>query len=170
MPKEGRLRGEKEEIMLDRIDAWTIRRFEAFSHFTQVNFGLTSVTWERWCAVLGPVLFGAFSFNWKDVLDWMVAFILLVRFVAAMRPREIQDGFMNPEKLRGRISRVLGFYITSSLALPETCLGAYFGIWAPIFTAGYYFEACDDLPPSESRVKKWLRALTPGKQPQVEAV
>lgn len=151
------------------IDWWIIGRFEAFSHWTQRNLGLTSVEWQRLFLAAAAVerilgvgfagLEGAFTvfFLLMFSVDFIKSFKTLV-------PRESDDApGMNPEKARSRCIRPIcligGLYFGGLYFLPSN-MHTFIGLWYQLFMVSWYFECCDDLPPGVSRLKALLKSMS----------
>lgn len=153
------------------IDSFILNRVERLSHCLQKTFGLRSQKSAQLC-------YGAFIAN---VLRWIIGgklahekgsswwwlgivpvYVLVYLVVMPSQEKTIDElnamGFSNPYKYRTGliVSRLI------DIAFIGLELAGHNGTWACNFvllTFSDYFQACDDLPPGKSRVRKFVDAI-----------
>jgi hypothetical protein len=141
--------------MLQVLDAFIIRCLEAFSHWTQRTCGLKSDTWER-AGYLVSAIFAAHSHQHWFVFVWL-AYLFLYSFDRDKpQVRDSDNITLNPQKIKHTkiwsVCAILAICFT-----PYDCLHA--SLWYEFIILGYYFTACDDLPPGTSNLKRMIRSM-----------
>lgn len=151
----------RERITLLTLDSWLIDRCERFSHRTQTWFGLSSATWERWSFLISGFFFAMKELPevWRDPFAWIVLFFIALRFVHSFRDRGPAgiDETANPEKTQYRLSRPVLLIVASIWVVPDFLGRGTLSL--QFWVLGWYFAACDDLPPGESKVKQLLKSF-----------
>lgn len=149
--------------MLQAIDGWIITKFEAFSHWTQRNFGITSGRWAQLFVLLAALMMirRIAMAGWgMRIMEFLVMLEFLGRFLwqGSRTNAPMSDkATMNPQKLiyGVRVAGVIGIL----MFLPLDVMSINF--WFEASVIGMYFQACDDLPYSKSRLGQWLESLMP---------
>ena len=145
-----------------RADAWIIARLESFCHWTQRNFGLASPTWERWSYVIsiGFVILHLAKYEYSAII---LLFGLVIDFYRSFRRKTSQGEAMsmNPDKA-GPIRSIRCFVVACVLLMAPADIYLR-DLFLQFWWLGKYFHLCDDLPPSASRLKVWLRSFFKGR-------
>lgn len=158
------------------IDRFILNRVEKLSHCLQKTFGLG-------CQLTANLVYGGFivRFISIDIVNALIQkhysfaatlgcgilpIYLLVYFVAnpfigkinnELNARGIANfSKINPRSIRMRLIGLLmsGFFYAVGLVIPT-----YWGTNMLLVTLSEYFQACDDLPPGKSRVRKFVDAI-----------
>jgi hypothetical protein len=155
---------------MERVDAFLISLFERFAHWTQREFGMTAVHLARGCYCVAILfrIFGRMVRDWGKwgtvAWDGFIVFWLALRLLEVSEPASSSGSVMNPEKCRHQVGRILCVVLVVifwPLDWPRD-------MWFECVVLAMYFQACDVLPPSASRVRQFLRSLG-GLRPAVDA-
>jgi len=165
------------------------RRFQSWSGRTNVwlAFQLTNlsiVVYFAWVAVL-YWLTGMFALRVFVALFCGGVFFVLTRtlFKVSLEASETQayrrvaKGLRNPRRIRDAQLRIAFLSLSVLLAWPlwfaYVALGLRFMLLTEalvvLTTAVLYLLACDPLPPSESKVREWIRGLAPARHANANA-
>lgn len=158
------------------IDTFILNRCEAFSHFMQKTFGTKSADLERACLVLATalVVLHMVTMSYPKFLPIRVLLIganifimlgLLGRIHLSYKYDWVKDelqrlGMANSTKVRMAWPRMALLPFTLFLLASDQ------EWWAFSYLA-LYFNACDDLPPGVSRVRKLVESLKASLRPAV---
>mgnify|MGYP007120766334 FL=1 len=164
------------------FDRWLIGRFEAFAHWTQKLCGLTCRNWALVCLVIFIVsvfIMGWDLWNAFTVVAWgMAGMFLLVYVLQQFLDSEKLTIFRlarrvaNSKKISStwlvyRLAMLIG--VANACVLLAACFsvvelaryrleGVLLLIAVAAMAAFMYFDACDPLPPSISKLRTWLDA------------
>lgn len=147
--------------MLQKLDQFILDKFERFSHWTQRTVGITSATWMRVFILLASL----FLIKQAFVSGWLLragcAFMLVIfaiRYSNLTKQEKDADGeeiTANPLKAQTSV-RLVGLVViamTLPIDLPN------FDFWYDLSVVVEYFAACDDLPPSKTKLRQWLESF-----------
>lgn len=146
------------------VDEKVLNAFERFSHLMQRTFGAVAADWERAAYFVALVQFLVKDFA-SDIskhksITWDI--ILFIAWSVSglathwMHNRHSPDGFINSSRIRYRMLR--------SLCLVANIVWFWMMFRERDFcflciTAAWYFEAVTDLPPGESKVRKFINSF-----------
>lgn len=166
--------------VLRKFDGFLLDRAERFSHFMQRTFGTRANDLNRFClvvaagAMLAITVDGALTAkSWLGrtvgvFANALVVGLLFQKFIDSFELDEfhailLSRGFSNPTKAWWHLR--LSLFVIADLM---TSLGVLYGICWGAQLVAFYFQSCDDLPPGESRVRKFLNSLRPTPAPAQE--
>ncbi|MFC1608577.1 hypothetical protein ACFL2R_00385 [Patescibacteria group bacterium] len=161
-----------------KFDLLLVRICERFSHWTQRWFGLTNFWWAKIVIVIGmSMVVASIFFAWPEASNDVIknigiGFFFCLYFCEFVQIFKLekkvcsnlkfqnyakQAGFLNrlvmqlvfflgPIGLRGADALIAGHLGLASLSASWICR-----------IVSFYFASCTPLPPSESKVKKWIR-------------
>jgi len=147
--------------MLQKLDQFILDKFERFSHWTQRTVGITSATWMRVFILLASLFLikQAFTAGWLLRAGFALMLIIFAIRYSMITKREAGSGreeaTANPLKAQPEI-RLWGLLIiavTLPIDLPD------FDFWYDLSVVMEYFAACDDLPPSKTKLRQWLESF-----------
>lgn len=147
------------------LDAWILRRFEVFCHFTQRLCGITSVEWNRLMIMIISVTiidnFPALVHARRFYMLALFCLFLLAWAMASITADSAPLGYRNIREVTDVSWRILWLHVLA-IDIAAVLFGAYswdgVGLLA-VYIAHYYFAAVTDLPPGESKVKEALRSI-----------
>lgn len=153
--------------MLNRVDDFLLTKVERFSHWCQRTVGLNHYHWR----VVFWVATGANVIMTRGALGMaLMLFLLVARAVDYWLEVDPRPGTANIRKITEKESRIGWLTIMLLFFIPDVFIFPQRDYSAELFTFLLYFDAIDDLPPGESRVRQFLRSLRPAPQMQpVEA-
>lgn len=144
-------------------DDWLLDRFEAFSHWTQQWFGLTSKTWQRLflAATVIALIWNRAQLPSIGAADKVICgFLLLSWTVDWFDPSNIgrfSDSLAaNPKRLTQRWLRISSLLILAFALFHDI---KAIDVWWEFRVPALYFEACGDLPWSKSKIRQLLGSL-----------
>jgi len=99
------------------IDSWIITKLEAFSHFTQKLFGLTSKFWERLSYLIAVCLMLAdWTVNEDPILKTLDILLMTIIFLSAIwsviLEKFLNPMFSNPRKISAYALRIIYLILT----------------------------------------------------------
>ena len=144
------------------IDRFILNRVERLSHCLQKTFGLRSQKSAQLCYagmianILRHVINGSL---WWMLLIFPVYLAILAYFMPEQEKRIDSmnaSGLSNPRKISTghMVSRYINMLFTALNFVNPAMMAAM-----ACLTISSYFEACDDLPPGKSRVRKFVDAI-----------
>ncbi|MFC1644640.1 hypothetical protein ACFL08_01280 [Patescibacteria group bacterium] len=161
--------------MLDKIryaESLVLRGFEKFSHWTDRWFGVDNFLWAKISIVaVGAIAVMSvhvddYSFALKCYVNTCIAILFLCYFTTCFfQEKKVKS---NP-RFRNEFEKSWFFSRIFVLGV----LVKYFSVWIMrgreddlvfllswlIFSFSVYFMSCTPLPPSESKVKSWLKKV-----------
>jgi hypothetical protein len=167
--------------MIRRFDGLLLANVERFSHFMQRTFGTKAIDLERASVILAIAFELAYMYQLEVPKSLFTRFALTLAHVAIVASlicrlylthvyRDLPElrerlGVANHAKLIGSDMRVARVGMVALMAVISYLWGF---CWAFQALADY-FDACDNLPPGQSRVRKWLASLRASLAPALEA-
>lgn len=162
-----------------KTDAWIIGKLEVLCHFMQRTFGVKAMDLERLCLLLAIVVLAialptqfyverhTAGHSWliQLLLSELQAGMFLFRFVISFEiQRQRQElaryGIANSGKKPGHALVRLGLLCLCAVFVLLRIKGAGTYLWFDFYALAEYLDACDDLPPGESRVRQFVKALS----------
>lgn len=157
------------------IDRFILNRVENLSHCLQKTFGLG-------CQLTANLLYGGFIVHfvctdvardishkryWMLFLDVPVTLVYsMVYFVVNPWIGKINNelnarGHANSSKINPRSirMRLIGLFLAFLFTVLNLIAPTGWGLNMALITLSEYFQACDDLPPGKSRVRKLVDAI-----------
>lgn len=145
--------------MLHQFDQLILDKFERFSHWTQRMAGIKSNLW----AILNLLVSMAFAL--RDMaapghdlayrtLGWLGIFCAMW-ILHRMKNKPERPEFMNEQK-------ALWWFRVAYLSLVLVGVANHWqrkDFSSEFLLIAFYFEACDDLPPSKSRLRQWVEGF-----------
>jgi len=158
--------------MLQKLDQFILDKFERFSHWTQRVAGITSAHWTQF-AFLMAVLYAI-----KEAMesDWGVRIIIalnIIWFIKGYHDASKKDSLEGNEATANVLKlpvfaafRIVIFFV-GLIALPRAIISNQF--YFIFMVLAWYFEACDDLPPSKSKLSQLIESFNSTPEPATEA-
>ncbi len=156
--------------MLQKLDQFILDKFERFSHWTQRTVGITSATWMRVFILLASLFLikQAFVSGWLLRAGFaLVLIIFAIRYSMFTKQEPETDG----ERIAANLLKVqpeirlwglLVIAMTLPIDLPD------FDFWYDLSVVVEYFAACDDLPPSKSKLRQLIESFNSTPEPAQE--
>lgn len=166
--------------MVAAFDRWLINWFEAFSHWTQKCCGMSCHDWALVCLVVYVVsafIIGFDLWNAFTVLAWSMGGLFLLVYILYQFIDWEKLAIFRLTKRVANSKKISSTWLVYRLAM-LTCVvhacvlaGACFSVpqllryrlegvltlIAVLAITGFlYFDACDPLPPSTSKLRTWL--------------
>ena|SRR5579862_2764683 len=142
-----------------RLDSWVLTRFELLSHFTQRIFGTTSATLVRVFTLIGAALIIKMLIGEHSVFAKVIDLVMMLNrisdFLESYESRP--TGLSNHRKITESRGRLPYMTLSGIFLIPDVITGH--NMWFEAITAVRYFLACDDLPPGESKVRKFVNSF-----------
>lgn len=146
--------------VLAHIDGFILNCFERFSHFMQRTFGTKAVDWERFCLMASAAITMTRESKIAGLaLAIFTTIITILMFTLTYFRIPTPPGTMNPRKIRNQFSRPFCILFCLTFLWNDLRTG---NLWYELWRFADYFSACDDLPPGESQVRKFVNSLKAG--------
>ncbi len=149
--------------MVHRLDAFLIRQFEKVSHGLQKAFGIRSGHLAFTLLAISSALFLLMHLipefiHHAALVERIFSVIVFLSHAGdaikiGSKLEKQQTDVMNRAKIVGVTTRVAFAGMCVLCILPDVRSG---DLWFELRTLSLYFEACDDLPLSPSKVRQWL--------------
>jgi len=145
------------------IDAWAIMRCEQFTHWTQKLVGLDSEFWKQ-AALVAALVSLYFSGHVGKPAKWILAFFYAMDLAGSLlgwdRALRKASSTRAMNKMKLQVHRRMPWALLVFCVFFPIDLMSLSAMWFEFATLSHYFEACDDLPPGESRLRKLMKAVS----------